>query len=392
MFRMAAGSLLVALLGVPSSAMSTSPIETVSFTNSRAPRDQFDEANVADGGDQCEGGQFDYFIYSGEDGNGVSWDDGKTFCESPSGFDGNLASIHCQAEIDFIRDNLATPFGGAGQSYWIGGSRKTRGGALTWPSLMVDRSWRWSDGKAFTSQVTDSGSAWKKKEPSSAKEGCLLVKSDDTWNDAKCNKGKNIMAVCKRRHTGNLRAPAPPPATTTEEPDLKSNDEGWECRSAGKERCCYKYYNRVIKKEFRKNFRRRTWNGATSFCKRFAGFDHLKPHIVSVTSETENRFVRDLIYDVNEDIANRPVWLGARQSGIDWKWADDNKAEWDYENWRMGEPNDKGGEGEDCLQMTSPKTLFQNFGVLNGDWNDADCNKKRGWVCEFCYDPLTQTP
>jgi hypothetical protein len=217
----------------------------------------------------------------------------------------------------------------------------------------------------------------------------LMVKGDDSWNDAKCNKGSNVMAVCKRRHTGNLRAPV---VTSTEASDVAQNDGGWECRSAGKERCCYKYYNRVIQKKLRKNFQRKTWNGAKSFCEDSAGFDHMRPHLVSVTSQTENRFVKDLIYKINEDIVNRPVWLGAKKNGLNWEWEADNKANWAYDNWRLGEPNDKGFDGEDCLQMTSPKTIFQDFEVLNGDWNDADCKKKRGWVCEFCYDPLTETP
>jgi hypothetical protein len=139
MFRTVIGSLLVALQGLqPGATILPSEIETVSFVNSRASR-QSSSDGVGD--DQCETGQFDYFIYTGAEGNGVNWDDARAFCRDPTGFDGDLTSIHCQAEIDFIRDNLAKPFGGVFQSYWVGGKRKSRGGSLTWPSLVVDRSW-----------------------------------------------------------------------------------------------------------------------------------------------------------------------------------------------------------------------------------------------------------
>ena len=56
-------------------------------------------------------------------------------------------------------------------------------------------------------------------------------------------------------------------------------------------------------------------------------------------------------------------FLGGTDSGSenDWKWT--GGAEWEFENWKSGEPN--GGGRENCMEMEASGL---------GLWNDIDCS------------------
>ena len=62
---------------------------------------------------------YDYFVYSGLS-DGTNWNDAKSFCTNPDGFDGDLVSISCNRELNFVHD-LVQRYGG--KAFWLGGSR-----------------------------------------------------------------------------------------------------------------------------------------------------------------------------------------------------------------------------------------------------------------------------
>ncbi|MEQ9497174.1 MAG: trypsin-like serine protease [Deltaproteobacteria bacterium] len=69
----------------------------------------------------------------------------------------------------------------------------------------------------------------------------------------------------------------------------------------------------------------------------------------------------------------RAFWVGATDSAIEgeWLWVDGSTLA--YDPWGNGEPNDA-GNGEDCAQ---------NNWRGDGVWNDANCNSRQHYACEF---------
>ena len=56
-------------------------------------------------------------------------------------------------------------------------------------------------------------------------------------------------------------------------------------------------------------------------------------------------------------------FIGGTDSGSENKWSWKGGGQWEFENWRSGEPN--GGRRENCLEMEASGA---------GLWNDVDCS------------------
>ena len=220
--------------------------------------------------------------------------------------------------------------------------------------------------------------------------------------------------MCKRKHvdttttTKTVTTTTTTTASTTTTTAVGCEVNGWTSRTVDDQTCCYKYFNRVVNKKSVPDFMRETWAGAKAQCRLHTNYNHLgdRVHLATIDSENENTFVRKLIYVKNKEFLNRPVWLGAKRAsaGADWKWVDRANEGLNWTNWRAGEPSATVNlrdttAFEGCLQMTQPRqqgvvqdNMMLDNGEVSGDWNDAKCTKKRGYVCEFCHDSSILDP
>lgn len=103
-----------------------------------------------------------------------------------------------------------------------------------------------------------------------------------------------------------------------------------------------------------------TWEEAKTCCESFGG------HLATITSQKENDWVWETFGGAG--------WLGGtdvEEEGV-WEWITDET--WDYENWRRGEPNNDGPDGNED---------FLTWGDSRG-WNDSsDTALKSHFICEY---------
>jgi uncharacterized protein (TIGR02145 family) len=94
------------------------------------------------------------------------------------------------------------------------------------------------------------------------------------------------------------------------------------------------------------------WSEAQTYAEQYGG------NLVSINSQEENDFITSKI--------NSETWIGlsdSEEEGV-WKWSDNS--EYDFSNWKSGEPNNS-GNGTSCRPYGEDYALINN----SGEWNDG---------------------
>ncbi|XP_077057456.1 CD209 antigen-like protein 2 [Siphateles boraxobius] len=103
-----------------------------------------------------------------------------------------------------------------------------------------------------------------------------------------------------------------------------------------------------------------SWSDSRHYC-RDRGAD-----LVIINTEEKQRHISSFIKE--------SVWIGLSEienEGI-MKWVDNSPLKQGF--WADGEPNNYGGEDEDCIELDPGHTL--------NNWNDLKCSDKRKGICE----------
>lgn len=103
-----------------------------------------------------------------------------------------------------------------------------------------------------------------------------------------------------------------------------------------------------------------TWLEAKAAC------EALGAHLVASTSAGENT-------DFSALAGLLDVWAGGNDIGQEALWVWLTGELMGYTNWRIGEPNDSGTTGEDCMVIE---------GDNGGLWDDRPCAGSYGYICE----------
>ncbi|XP_036841713.1 ladderlectin-like [Oncorhynchus mykiss] len=137
----------------------------------------------------------------------------------------------------------------------------------------------------------------------------------------------------------------------------------------------------------------RTWPNAERHCQLLG--EKLKPvyntvkylgaNLASVHSYEEFQFLQAVVLVATGSFPL--TWIGgfdAVQAKVEkdrlWFWSDGSK--FDHESWAEGEPNNRNGAREPCIQI--------NFGAENG-WTDESCGKSYPSVCSIRTCLILQT-
>ena len=104
------------------------------------------------------------------------------------------------------------------------------------------------------------------------------------------------------------------------------------------------------------------WYSAKSGCEESGA------KLVVLNTEAEQQALSPLVA--------RNTWIGLHRDSRNksrWLWVDGSSA--DYTNWNKGEPNNYGGNQEDCVEMYPTSKV--------GKWNDLPCRRDNYYVCEI---------
>lgn len=119
---------------------------------------------------------------------------------------------------------------------------------------------------------------------------------------------------------------------------------------------------------------RATWFWAKARCEEMGG------HLVAISTKEENDFIASLL--PKERDYETYYWIGVADESRkrSWRWITGEGCE--YQNWRLGEPNNAGGN-EDYVAMTSSPA-----NTLHGTWNDLEGPHRThdivvGFICEW---------
>ena len=113
------------------------------------------------------------------------------------------------------------------------------------------------------------------------------------------------------------------------------------------------------------------WEEAKSHCASHGA------NLVKIESAAENDFIRE------KYLSNKVVyWIGLTDMETEdtWQWADGSALS-GYENWGPDQPNDhRNNQDQDCGAIL--KGSFHPSRVYNGQWNDINCSRLTGFICE----------
>ena len=107
-------------------------------------------------------------------------------------------------------------------------------------------------------------------------------------------------------------------------------------------------------------------------------YNNINGHLVTITSQSENDFVANLIPD------GRYAWIGLTDEVTEgqYEWVQTGES-YDYTNWEQAQPNNRYGE-EHYVEISED----------TGKWNDTDYiqNTVRGFVVEYTLPITAQNP
>ncbi|CAH1798152.1 unnamed protein product [Owenia fusiformis] len=118
------------------------------------------------------------------------------------------------------------------------------------------------------------------------------------------------------------------------------------------------------------------WYEASAVCKAEGGY------LVIIQSSYEQTFLDGLIDNaVNQD----NFWIGGNSLGKSgYYWTNGNSAETaSYTNWKTGQPDNWNYPSDPNNQESCMQLGMQLAGDTSNKWNDARCNEKYFYICEY---------
>uniref|UniRef100_A0ABM5GR70 C-type mannose receptor 2 isoform X1 n=1 Tax=Pogona vitticeps TaxID=103695 RepID=A0ABM5GR70_9SAUR len=273
-----------------------------------------------------------------------TWVQAQRIC---SWFQAELVSIHSQAELDFLGQNLKKFSRGQEQHWWTGLNTYENDGRF-----------RWSDGSLLNFISWAPG----KPRPISKERKCVyMTASREDWGDQKCLTA--LPYICKRTNKTTVWPSVPPLPM----PTPGSCTQGWHTLSNK----CFRIYSQE----------QVTWQEAKRKCEIQGGL------LATISNHLEQAFITALLPNVTFDL-----WIGLHDAKKDFGWVESEPVK--YVNWAPGEPSGyRTSSASD--HPTNCAVVWHGFpSLFTGRWDDRNClEEKHGFICQKSKDPnLSPSP
>ncbi|XP_064329672.1 C-type mannose receptor 2 [Phalacrocorax carbo] len=270
-----------------------------------------------------------------------TWVQAQRIC---SWFQAELASVHSEAELRFLGQNLKKFSRGQEQHWWIG--------LHTYEN---DGRFKWSDGSLLNFVSWAPG----KPRPINKDKKCVyMTASREDWGDQKCLTA--LPYICKRSN-GTATKPSLPPLPA---PASGGCPRGWfpflsKCFS----------FNGRDKAEIVK------WPEAKQACESQGAV------LATIASPLEQAFITSMLPNISFDL-----WIGLHDAQREFQWVEGEPLR--HASWAPGEPSG--------CSASSPRDKPTNCVVVwhglpphfTGRWDDRSClEEKHGYICQQSIDP-----
>ena len=121
----------------------------------------------------------------------------------------------------------------------------------------------------------------------------------------------------------------------------------------------------------------KSWDEAKEECERLGG------HLITITSEEEQRYIETYIRELVGETEPRKIWIGCTDEGHegDWRWCTGEPFE--YNNWGTRQPDDLNGQNHAIIQ----NYVIIRYNIEQFGWDDIDQNDENNiwYICEWDY-------
>ncbi|XP_033101466.1 echinoidin-like [Anneissia japonica] len=145
--------------------------------------------------------------------------------------------------------------------------------------------------------------------------------------------------------------------------------------------CCPEYWTEYRGYCYRVFGQPLSWQDADKYCQFSSGAPRGAAHLVSLHSQAESNFVRDLWitatdFRVREAVWRTMYWIGLNDIYHEGSFVYSDYSRFDFNNFHAHEPNNHNGN-QDCIVVWD----YQH--TRRATWDDQQCYNKHPFVCKM---------
>lgn len=252
-------------------------------------------------------------------------------------FKAELVSVHSQAELDFLGQNLQKFSRGQEQHWWIGLHTYENDARFRWSDRSVLNFVNWAQGRP--------GRITREKK-------CVYTMPNREWGDQKCITA--LPYICKR---GNGSTTPPPTLPPLPSPNAGGCPKGW-----------LPFLNKCFGVRADSKVDIKTWQQARDSCK------ILSAEIATIDNYLEQAFITSILPNITTDL-----WIGLHNGRQRFQWEEGQPLS--YVNWAPGVPSRQSASNGKMISCAA--VWHGSPPQFTGRWEDKLCLEKYGYICQI---------